>query len=120
MMSMASLSASTASRAVRRGPPIAVIASQNAPPPRPSCTRPAAGRAGAGGGLGGGGGRPRRHGGRGGYALFLPRRRGDVREQGPGVIDLGGVGVVLVWARGGAGRFGARGPPQRLGGVMPD
>jgi len=40
MTSMASLSAVTASPGVRRGPPIAAIASQKAPAPRPRSTRP--------------------------------------------------------------------------------
>ena len=40
MTSIASASASTASPGVRRGPPMASIASQNAPAPRPSSTRP--------------------------------------------------------------------------------
>jgi hypothetical protein len=37
---IASSSAATASAGARRGPPIATIASQNAPAPSPSCTRP--------------------------------------------------------------------------------
>jgi hypothetical protein len=40
MISTASASASTLSRGVSRGPPLAAIASQNAPAPSPSSTRP--------------------------------------------------------------------------------
>jgi hypothetical protein len=41
MTRIASSSASTDAPGARRGPPIAAIASQNAPAPRPSSTRPA-------------------------------------------------------------------------------
>ena len=95
MTSIASLSASTPWPGVSLRPPIASIASQNAPAPRPSSTRPslrmsrlATLRASTDGGRSGrlatfGASRTRR------------RLRGDHRQQRPGVQEARLVGVVL-------------------------
>src|SRR3954449_2137107 len=111
MTSIASSSASTLSPGVRRGPPIAATASQNAPAPTPSSTRPplsrsrlaAARAATAGGGSGRvgtvGGGAPRGRGerrvDRGGGEPHPRRARRDVGQQRPGVEEPRLVRVVL-------------------------
>ena len=95
MMSIASSSASTPCPGVRRGAPMATIASQNAPEPRPSANRPPESRSRLAAA------RARTAGGRSGQVehvagdLDAVRRRGDPGEQGPRVEERRLVRVVL-------------------------
>ncbi len=94
-IAVASLSASRAWPALRRGPPIPAIPSANAPAPRPSSKRPAAEHVDGGGLLGEHGGRAQWQVGDVGEQVHMPGPGGQPGDQGERVGEAVVVGMVL-------------------------